>query len=268
MEDTSLSEIERDFYNSVVYYSAVLTEITNLDANITPFLDFHKKAISQKVEYVESINITSIVSDLQVSVYEVLKSRPGKDDYYYIYRDAMVSSPIASSDKYLCELIGIGDNCIYEDSGFTSCERLSLYAEDFKKTHPIGIYVDDMLEEEKQRIIYNYSKENHIAYLIAEYFINKERNRQFILPGLQSGLKEIKEKLYNDYHLSEISNEERQFEKYVYPLESDRIDVKQELEKLNAHVKEITKSESSRKHSFLEDFDWDSYERMKSNKHE
>ncbi len=267
-EDTSLSEIERDFYNSVVYYGAVLTEISFLDSNISPFMDFHKKAINQKVEYVESIDITSIVSDLQVSVYEVLKSRPGKDDYYYIYRDAMVSSPIASSDKYLCELIGIGDNCIYEDSGFTSCERLSLYAEDFKKTHPIGIYVDDMLEKEKQRIVSNYSKEKHIAYLIAEYFINKERNRQFILPELQSGLKEIKEKLFKDYHLSEISNEKREFESYVYPLESDKIDVEQEIEKLNTHVKEITKCESNRKHSPLEDFDWDSYEREKNNKHE
>lgn len=236
--DQSLSGLERDFYNVVIYFAALNNK--PLDCNIHPLIDFHLKDIERIAKYVDTVDIVSILSDLSVNVYEVFKSRPGKDDYYYIYREAYVSSPVVANDEFLSKLIGVGDHEIYKDSGFTSCYNMANKADDFIKEHPIGKYDCEKLAYEKGKIISKYSKTEHAAYLMAKYFVNREFNRQFILPEIDKGKKYAKGKLYNEFHLSELDNSERKVEKMFYEFESRNAVANKIVDEINTKIRVTT----------------------------
>lgn len=126
-----------------------------------------KRNISQLVKYIDSINLNHILESLYVEVHDHYRYKSGDDDHYNIYRTARLADSSIEYDSYIKHIIGIGENVrIYESSAYGG----SLWgdAEDFRKTHPLGIYSDEMLETEKQRIISSYSREEHMAFLFYE----------------------------------------------------------------------------------------------------
>ncbi len=228
------------FSKAVIHYYAVRKKVLFLrnearpEILIDPYLDFVKKAKS----YIDTIRINDILSDLQVSVKDYLRTKIGDDDTYYIYRNAEVSSPIVKKDEYLQRVIGIGSICIYKDSGYTN--KLEMYAEEFINEHPIGEYTGELLEKEKQRIIANYSKEEHMGFLLAKRFIEKENNRAYELPRWESILDEAYKDLFLKFQLKNISNDDRNFEKRMYVLTNRFSDAKKEVDAINEYIKDIT----------------------------
>ena len=149
-----------------------------------------------------------------------------------------MSNKIAQKDDYLKRIIGIGSSCIYEDRGYTN--RLEHYAKDFIEKHPLGVYSGDLLEREKQQIIEKYSKEEHMGYLMAKRFIEKEKNRGYELPRWECILKDAYDYLYNKFHLINISNKDRIFEKRMYVLTNTYSDAQKEIDAINDYIRDIT----------------------------
>lgn len=260
--DTNKLLPEELFNQTVIYYSAVLNKLSSLDSNTDIFVKPYLEKIKKTKQYIDGINIESIVSDLQIIVYDSYRSKVGGDDRYSIYKEVFVSNPIASEDEYLKKLIEVGCNCIYNDSGYTS--NLTIYAKSFIKDNPLGNYSGDLLEKEKQKIISSYSKEEHMGYIIAKYFVDKEYCRRCILPSWSEVANKVSNKLYDEFHLNAISNDDRQFEKKMYVLESAHTDAQKEIDTINAYVKEITSYDNNkRKLNSLDDFEWDAYAKRK-----
>ncbi len=231
---------EQLFFKAVVHFYAVQKKVKYLRSEATPLtlLDSYTNYINKIKSYIDAIDIYDILSDLQVTVDDHLKTKIGDDDTYYIYRTAFVSSKKAQKDDYLKRVIGIGCSCIYEDRGYTN--KLEHYAKDFIKKHPLGVYSGDLLEREKQQIIEKYSKEEHMGYLMAKRFIEKEKNRGYELPRWECILKDAYDYLYNKFHLINISNKDRNFEKRMYVLTNTNSDAQKEVDAINDYIRDIT----------------------------
>lgn len=208
------------------------------EASPAILIDTYMEYVKKLKRYLDKINIYELLSDLKVTVEDHLKTKIGGDDTYSIYRSAEVSSPIVQKDNYLQRIIGTCNTCIYKDSGYTN--KLELYAKDFIKDHPLGKYTGDMLEMEKQRIIARYSKEEHLGFLMAERFIEKEKNRAYELPLWETILNDAYKDLFINFRLINISNDDRNFEKRMYVFRNRFIDVNKEIDAINSYVREIT----------------------------
>ena len=86
----------------------------------------------------------------------------------------------------------------------------------------------------------NARKEEHMGFLLADRFIERERRRGYELPKLERILKKIIEILFVKFKLSVISNEDREFEKRMYKLTNRYNDAKKELETINNSIKNAT----------------------------
>ena len=165
------SEYERRFVDLTLLRAAAVhqTDIYRKEMlYINPYQPDNVKwgVIKNYKSYIDNIDINDILKTLYVKVSESYRCKRGDDDTYSIFRTARLTDESIVIDDYLKEIIGIGERvCIYEDSGYTSVYNLANYAEGFRAKHPIGEYEGDMLEQEKQRIIAQYSKEEHMAYL-------------------------------------------------------------------------------------------------------
>ena len=135
--------------------------------------DSRKTVIKDFKNRIDSFDLDRILAFLSVKVWDHYRSKIGDDDTYSIYREAHLTDETIVLDEYLQEILGIGEECIYKDRGYTS--SLELYAEDFLKEHPLGTYTGDVLEKEKQRIRSRYSREEHMAYLFYEQLSKQER---------------------------------------------------------------------------------------------
>ena len=146
---------------------------------------------------VESFNMEEILSSLNVVVTDFYRSKIGGDDSYRINRSAWLSDKSAKTDEYINKVIGIGEECIHSDSGYTS--NLRAYAPDVY----IGEYKGEELEKEKQSIISKYSREEHMAYLI---FSKLEEKESAIIEREEwkESINELKKSLESEFSLSKI----------------------------------------------------------------
>ena len=118
--------------------------------------------------YLDEINIQDILRSYKVSYRESYSS---KKDIYRVYRDAETNYKSAYNDVFLNELLGLGSRLIIE------CDNLS------EIEIKMGDCKDEDLEKEKEKILNDYSKEVHMACLIANDLYQRKLN--------QTGIKEL-----------------------------------------------------------------------------
>ena len=124
--------------------------------------------INKYKSYLDDINISEILQSYKVSYHDSYQS---KEDRIYIYREAMTDYKNAYDDVYLSELLGLGNNVI---GRYEYYEEINIKMGDCK---------DEDLENEKEKILNDYSKEVHMACLIANDLYQRKLN--------QTGIKEL-----------------------------------------------------------------------------
>lgn len=161
------------------------------------------KEIEQKVK---QVNLSEILKDLHVFVEESFICRPGKDDYYVVYKTVTIGCPEDELDGYLKNYIGLGKRKVHMDSGFTSAYNMAI------KGLVTGDYDEEEVNKERERLISQYSSQDHIYHNISEYvkqhvwpsglnfqgplynFLSRERNT--LIPLFW---KLLRGKYYSDY---------------------------------------------------------------------
>lgn len=197
--------------------------------------DFFLNSIQKAKSYIDSFNIQEILSDLSVEVTEHFYHKVGDDDSYFVSRTAILSSPIANNDRYLKNIIGLGEQCIHSDRGYCSAESMKI------RGLLTGVYTGQALETEKQRIISNYSKESHLGFLLSEIFSTLMKN-QSDLRGWEVLRHKYREILIKYFHIDMLFNTDRRFEKNFYPLEDPHIKNPQTIvDSINQKICEKTK---------------------------
>lgn len=148
-----------------------IAKLNQIISFITPDRFRRSKEIitSDLMRIVDSYNIEDILSSLAVVVTDFYRSKIGGDDSYRIDRTAYLEDKSVKTDEYIDKVIGLGTECIHSDSGYTS--NLRAYA---PKVY-IGEYKGEELENEKKRILSNYSKAEHLAYIFFTKLEEKER---------------------------------------------------------------------------------------------
>lgn len=252
-EIESFESTETMFYRTVIHFVALRKKMQSIDSYTDIFIDKYIDIIAEIKKYVDSFDINVLLSDLSVSVHDFERNKVGGDNSYYIYKTVSISDERAKNDDYLKRTIGLGEKNIYSDSGYTGFLRH--YAEDFIDKHPLGNYTGELLERERRNIISKYSKEEHVGYLVAKYFVDKEFNRKCVLPSWSNAFIVVKNILYEDFALNKISNNNREFEKNMYIFENRYCDVQKELSILNTNIEKLTKYQGKYKCIFddLED---------------
>lgn len=131
--------------------------------------DGRSKVITAFKKYLNSIDLRKMLSSLYVKVWDQYYSLRGSDSYY-VYRLAKFTDGTEIEDSYLKQLIGIGQICLFEDH----CDSSSFY----KPNIPLGVYNQEELENEKQRIISKYSKEEHMTWLFYNLLYEQKHKQE------------------------------------------------------------------------------------------
>lgn len=156
-------------------------------------------------EYISSIDIEKIVSDLSVSYETYCRHKNGEGFISSYYCTKTVSDPIARLDVYLNDLIELGKRGGDTDS-------------DFNPVYSNDILQGERLEKEKRRIIDLYSPEDHLIYLMGEYLSGVAAN--LLDKNWTVALHEHRKCLFESFQLKQLSNKNRSFEQLFYPLQS------------------------------------------------
>ena len=133
--------------------------------------DGRSKVITAFKKYLNSIDLRKILSSLYVKVWDEYYSLRGNDSYS-VYRLAKFTDGTEIEDSYLEQLIGIGQICLYEDHGDSS----SFYKPNINI--PFGVYNQEELENEKQRIISEYSIEEHMTWLFYNQLYEQKHKQE------------------------------------------------------------------------------------------
>lgn len=115
---------------------------------------------------VRKYDLNKILEDLHVYVEEDFVSRVGRDDYYYVYKTVSIGYPEDELDDYLKAYIGLGRRCIHEEHGYTSAYSMAI------KDLITGEYDAENLKKEKEKLISEYSIQEHVYYLLYQYVTN------------------------------------------------------------------------------------------------
>jgi len=112
-------------------------------------------------DYVENFSIEKVIDSVKVENIEIFRSRPGKDDYYYI--DKIVYNG-CDDDSYIDSIVPNSRKEIYRSSGFTDCYNLAIEA---KKYLNIGIgRIEKEENEVKKKLKQTYNKKGHFVFLL------------------------------------------------------------------------------------------------------
>lgn len=159
---------------------------------------------SDLMRIVDSFNLEDILASLSVVVTDFYRSKVGGDDSYRIDRTACLKDKSVKTDEYIDKVIGMGTECIHSDSGYTS--NLRAYAPNIY----IGEYKGEELENEKKRILSNYSKAEHLSYI----FFNKLEEKERALDEIGSwkvNIEKIKDKLNSEFFIDTLSHIDERF---------------------------------------------------------
>ena len=145
------------YWNIEGYIYKMYDTIKNINYKGWPSLKETNEKISELKNYIDSVNANDIIDTYEVRKIEWHQSRPRKDYDYFI---TDIISSIDSDDKYFHFLLPL-----VNDRGFIEFPPGDIYK------YKNGDYI---LEEEtntaKDEARLEYSKENHLAYLIRDYF--------------------------------------------------------------------------------------------------
>lgn len=169
--------------------------------------DFYTKAIAAARNYIDSLRIEELISDLSIKVTENFGHKRGDDDRYSVFRTVSLSSSVANNDTYLKRLIGTGENEIYSDRGFCPAESMRLSG------LVTGEYKREDMMKEKKAIISSYSREEHLGYLLSESISHIISNK-CELEKWEHCLNFYNETLNSCFHIEKV----KEFGKSLYPL--------------------------------------------------
>lgn len=126
---------------------------------------------------VREYDLNKILEDLHVFVEEDFVSRVGRDDYYYVYKTVSIGYPVDKLDDYLKDYIGLGRRRIHEDHGYTSAYGMAI------KGLITGEYDSENLRKEREKLISNYSRQDHIYYLLYQHITNSVYPKGLMYPS-------------------------------------------------------------------------------------
>ncbi len=193
----------------VSFFEQKVSFISPLRTN--EYQDYDIRRITKDLmKIVESYDIKKIVSSMCVVVEEGHRSKIGDDDHYWIIRTAYIEDKSISTDGYIDEVLGIGRKEIYSTRGYASWESLRATAPNVF----IGVYSGKTLEEERKKVLSNYSKEEHLAYLMFSK-LNDKANATNEIEKWKTQINHIYDNLNTNFMLDKISHlDNRYFEGY------------------------------------------------------
>ena len=209
IDDNIIDKKDLKFAHLIEEYVGANKRIMTLNqiiSFITPDKHRRSKEIITRdlMRIVDSYNLEDILTSLSVVVTDFYRSKVGGDDSYRIDRTACLEDKSVKTDEYIEKVIGLGTECIHSDSGYTS--NLRAYA---PKVY-IGEYKGEELENEKKRILSNYSKAEHLSYIFFTKLEEKERALVEI-DSWKNDKEEIKEKLNSDFFIDTLSHIDERF---------------------------------------------------------
>lgn len=228
------------FYKTVIHQFAVKRKVEFLKKESEPACEyFLQEDVKRIKEHLNSINLEDILSDIKIIVDEWHHVKLGDDDTYGIDRTVSVSNPIIKNDDYLRRIIEPGRKIIYYNRGFAPWSTLRDEASAFLEKHPLGEYTGSLLEQEKQKIISNYSREDHLIHLLIKRFEIRDKNR-LETPVWEKRLQETEGLLTNKFHCNEllrINDRSCKSIQYGFPNTYDMI---KEMSSINNYIKQFT----------------------------
>ena len=198
---------------SIDYYctSRILHEIKNdcstrMVYKIGSWKDYRswEVIINEKLQYLDSLDIQGIVDTIQIKIDEHFRNKIGGDDSYTVHKYVSVAreyEELVKNDCYLKTLLEYGVKELVKETGYTSAYTLKLLSE---YDGYLGNFTEDMLNNEKQRILSRYSVAEHMGYLLAEFSYEIDIKREFDIPKWESRLDRIGKKLFRKFRLGEI----------------------------------------------------------------
>lgn len=241
--ENNTDEKEKSFFELFTKIIYIQREIKKLDDEINFFHNSdissnRYKIISKYQKIIDSFDITNIVSSLKIKNVESMYKKIGHDESYDIDKIVELEDKNVMVDDYIRSLVGIGTENIYSDTGYVIAERLKIKAKEFLEENPLGLYSDEKLNIEKQRIISNYSREEHMAFLFFEQLekIEKANNK---IKQKQLELEKLLDILNTEYCYTKLSNINSQ---YFYNLENNCHNYLEMLKILNFNILRIQKN--------------------------
>lgn len=191
--------------------------------------EFHNyvKTYLETYSNIKDLDLSQILEDLQVEVYEIFKNKVGGDDSYYVDETRTISYPIEDLDDYLKDYIKIGRRNIYKDSGYTSAYSMSI------KGLKTGLLSNEEVKDIRNKLISEYSLENHIFALIDRTLVQYEEC--LAIPRLHRNDSGLDSYLMS---MSFIASLERIIGGGTYVVNWDNIESL--VEKANHYIKKLT----------------------------
>ena len=209
IDDNITDKKDLQFAHLIEQYVGANKRIATLNQTISFITPDRYRRSKEKItrdlmKIVDSFNLEDILSSLAVVVTDFYRSKVGGDDSYRIDRTACLEDNSVKTDEYIDKVIGLGTECIHSDSGYTS--NLRAYA---PKVY-IGKYKGEELENEKKRILSNYSKAEHLSYIFFTKLEEKERALDEI-DSWKNYKEKIREKLNSDFFIDTLSHIDERF---------------------------------------------------------
>jgi len=221
-----------DFSNDVLNSFSLRISLNRMrsEADMPILIEPYLNEVKRLKEYIDTIDIKEILKSLKVNVSESFINKVGGDDRYYVYRNASISDEVANKDEYIKKIFGLGEECIHSDSGYTSAYNMRI------KDLVVGEYTDSNLEEEKNRLLQKYSKEEHLGYLFSALMVKRNWIRKYDLPSLEELYNAENENFRKKWPIDYVENSNREVEKFFYPLSNRVNNVKEILGKININI--------------------------------
>ena len=206
--------------------------------NLASFEEASVNKVKELSSSIKAINLHKELEGLKVRISDYLKTKVGDDDTYYVYREAYVDSPIIKNDTYLSNLVGLGEREIARDSGYSNNLAFNIWNSLSAMGYYMGEYDEAKLEQEKLRIISNYSFEEHLGTLLGETLYDYRR-KESLSEKMKDDIMVYTSILNEQFHVADINkNDEwrKLAQKWSIP-SSDHVNM---LTMMNKIVENIT----------------------------
>ena len=197
------------FQNTVLFYHSIqkYSLLANKPSKPEEYLNACIKTVKEIRFYIQTLNLYNELADLHIEVEDHYRSKIGDSDNYSAYRITVCPSEIIRNDSYLQSLVGIGTKCIVNER---------VYGGPVSKV-ATGVFSKEQLEIEKNRIISQYSEEEHIGHLLFEKYEEDKRRRYFAISWSRK-LPDFRKILYQGFHFDRIEGND-ELQKMTYPLD-------------------------------------------------
>ena len=197
------------FHNTLLFFYSI--QRYSLRANYPTHPEEYLKSCIMTVKdihsYIKSIDLRKELADLKIRVKDHSRCKIGDYDNYTADRFVECSSELIQNDAYLNSLVGLGESCIVDERVYGGAPP----------TVFTGEYGEEMLEKEKDRIVMQYSEDEHFGHLLYDRYNEDLRRRRFAYMW-DLMLPSFKKILYQVFHLDRIEGN-AQLQAMTYPLD-------------------------------------------------